>query len=155
MYDYHGTDIHTERLAAGRDHCDTPGPVYDLVLLVSDGRITDPERGGDLTTSSARQLIYAVDADLSVHVGFDSERGISGAVKHETLFHNEPVEAAGEMEVVDGIVVAVNDRSGSYGTTGQMRVDPRMARTLLAALRRANVRVADAVLDFLNERAGV
>jgi hypothetical protein len=153
MYDYHNTDTRAERLAANRDHCGTPGPIYELARLHARGRIDDPERGGPLTTADDRRLIYAVDADLRVHVGFDGDRGTLNAVKHETLFHNAPVEAAGELEVADGIVVSINDHSGSYGTIGMMRVDRRMPRAVLVAMRRAKVPLSEAVVDFLEAQA--
>lgn len=153
MYDYHDTEIRVERLAANRDHCGTPGPIYELARLHSRGQISDPQRGGPLTTADDRRLIYAVDADLRIHVGFDGDRGTFNAVKHETLFHNAPVEAAGELEVADGVVVSINDRSGSYGTTGMMRVDRRMAGAVLAAMRRAEVPLSEAVVDFLEAQA--
>jgi hypothetical protein len=153
MYDYHNTEIRAERLDANRDHCASTGPVYDLAHLVSADRVRNPERGGTLTTTGDRRLIYAIDADLRIHVGFDGDRGTANAVKHETLFHNAPVEAAGEMQVADGIVVSINDRSGSYGTTGLMRVDRRMARTVLAAMRLAKVPMTEAVVDSLKAQA--
>ncbi|MGZ5440466.1 MAG: hypothetical protein ACXW31_12410 [Thermoanaerobaculia bacterium] len=155
MYDYHNTEIRAERLAKGRDHCDSGGPIYELARLVSAKRIRDPERGDELTTNRERRLIYAVSTDLRVHVGFDGERGTAAAVKHETLFHNEPVEAAGEMQVAAGVVVAINDHSGSYGTVGLMEVDSRMPTAVLAAFLRAEVPMADAVLDSLTAQAGV
>lgn len=76
-------------------------------------------------------------------------------MKHETLFHNDPVEAAGEMRLADGVVVEINDRSGSYGTTGLMRVDRRMALAVLTAMRLANVPMTDAVLDYLKAQPGL
>jgi len=154
MYDYHDTEIRAERLAAGRDHCSTPGPVHDLAKLLSRERIADPEGSGDLTTTATRRLIYAVGRDLKIHVGFDGERGAMHAVKHETLFHNDPVQAAGEMRVIAGVVVEINDRSGSYGTTGLMRVDRRMALAVLTALKLSKVPLSDGVLDYLNAQAG-
>lgn len=155
MYDYHNTDTRAERLATGRDHCDTAGPVYDLARLVRGGRVEDPEFELDLTTIHGRRLIYAVSSDLRVHVGFDGERGTLHAVKHETLFHNDPVEAAGEIQFTDGVVVGINDRSGSYGTTGLMRVDRRMAQVILAAFEASHVPMTEAVLSSLRAQAGI
>jgi hypothetical protein len=109
MYDYHNTDTRAERLAKGSDHCGTAGPVYDLARLVRRDRVEDPHLSGDLTTTPERRLIYAVSSDLRVHVGFDGNRGTPHAVKHETLFHNDPVEAAGEIQFADGVVVEIND----------------------------------------------
>lgn len=155
MYDYHNTDTRAERLAKGCDHCDSAGPIYELGRLVRRDRVRDPEFESDLTTIHGRQLIYAVSSDLRVHVGFDGTRGTPDAVKHETLFHNDPVEAAGEIQLEDGVVVGINDRSGSYGTTGLMRVDRRMAQVILAAFEAAHVPMTEGVLSSLRARAGI
>lgn len=155
IYDYHNSEIRAERLLKGRDHCDSDGAVHALPDLVVAERVIDPERGGNLTTTPARRLIYAIDAALRIHVGFDGERGTGAAVKHETLFHNEPVDAAGELHVADGVVDEINDQSGSYGTTGLMEVDRRFARAVLKAFERAQIPMSDAMLDSLKASAGL
>jgi len=109
--------------------------VYDLAHLVRNDRVFEPDLRHELTTTDDRRLIYAVNRDLQIHIGFDSERGTEGAVKHETLFHNDSVEAAGEIQMREGIIVDINDRSGSYGTTGLMRVDRRMSKAILEAFQ--------------------
>jgi hypothetical protein len=53
MYDYHNTDTRAERLAANRDHCGTPGPIYELAQLHALGRIGDPERVDFLEAQAA------------------------------------------------------------------------------------------------------
>jgi hypothetical protein len=153
VFHYHDTEIRAERLTLDRDHCAVEGPIYDIAELVQDGVVIDPELGIRLTTTERRRLIYAVDGALHCHLGFDGERGESGAVKHETLFHNGPVAAAGEIEFVDGVVTGINDRSGTYRTTGLMRVDRRLARAVLAAFRGAGVPMDDSTVDYLTERA--
>lgn len=153
MYDDHDSDIRAERLVTGRDHCESAGRVYALTELVVRNRIVDPESGVELATSGERRLIYAVDSGGRIHVGFDGDRGVPHAVKHETLFHNAPVEAAGEMRVANGVIVEVNDRSGSYGTIGQLKIDRRMAQAVLTALQAAEVPLTSEVLDFLEARA--
>src|ERR1041385_1336527 len=80
--------------------------------------MAEPLTAGRTFGTSAPVLIYAVDTKFSIHVGFDGIRGQSTAVKHETLFHNADVRAAGELEVFEGMIVTVNDHSGSYGTAG-------------------------------------
>jgi hypothetical protein len=70
---------------------------------------------------------------LVVHIAFDGVRGAPDAVKHETLFQNANVEAAGEISFVMGRVSSINDHSGSYGTYGKLVSDPEFAR----AVRRA------------------
>jgi len=155
MYDYQNTEIRAERLARDKDHCGSNGPVYDLAHLIRTGRVFDPDLRHELTTTNDRRLIYAVNSDLQIHVGFDGERGTEGAVKHETLFHNDSVEAAGEIHVRAGIVVDVNDRSGSYRTTGLMGIDRRMPKAILEAFQRANIPATEAVINFLQAQAGV
>lgn len=152
-YHYHGTQKRAGRLEAGLDHCDSEGPVYDIAALVRDGRVADPELDANLTTTTARLMIYAVDASFRFHVAFDGVRGQRNAVKHETLFHNAPVLAAGEIEFLDGIVTRVNDRSGSYVTIGLMKTNRGIAEAILKALQRAGAPMSDSALDYLMTRA--
>ncbi|HEX7192694.1 MAG TPA: hypothetical protein VF381_14090 [Thermoanaerobaculia bacterium] len=132
-----------ERLAKGTDHCDSRGPVHLLGDLVQEGQIVDPASKRPLTThgtsgSRRRVLIYAVSSDFEIHVGFDGTRGQENAVKHETLFHNADVRAAGELEVVGGIIYKVNDFSGSYRTAGKLDTDRRFAEAVLTACDRSS-----------------
>jgi hypothetical protein len=140
MFRYEGSLIQTERLRIGKDHCASEGLVYHLRDLVRAGFIRDPSdlstaltAGRSLGTEN-RVMIYAVGENFDVHVGFDSERGTTNAVKHETLFHNAEVHAAGELEVLDGIIVEINDISGSYGTRGHLQSDSEFAQAVLKAL---------------------
>lgn len=163
MYEYHNTEIRAERLEGHRDHCDSDGAVYDITTLVRGDRLEDPEPHSDgflvspghLSTTTHRRMIYAVSIDLRIHVAFDGNRGAEHAVKHETLFHNGDVAAAGEINVVDGVVASINDRSGSYGTTGQMKVDRRFANAVLMAFQRAQVPMTESAVDFLRMWAGI
>lgn len=122
MFSYDDTPVRQERLARGTDHCSSAGDVYDLRDLVSGDVITSPRApqrtAATAGTSAAAEpvLIYAVDVNFNIHIAFDGVRGRPNAVKHETLFHNADVRAAGELTITDGIIVGVNDRSGSYRT---------------------------------------
>lgn len=69
-----------------------------------------------------------------MRVGFDGQRGSPDAVKHETLFHNEDVRAAGELDVRAGVISKVNDHSGSYGTYGMLGTDSEFASAVLKVL---------------------
>jgi hypothetical protein len=153
MYDYRGTAIRAVRLARGTDHCGSPGRVFGLAELVASGLIMDPEAPTRLLTK--RKLIYAVNEAFEINVAEDGVRGTSGAVKHETLFRNAPVRAAGELFVEQGIIVRVNDRSGSYGTEGRMDSDRRFSRAVLAGLAKAAATVTEAELVRLREKAHV
>jgi hypothetical protein len=75
-------------------------------------------------------------------------------VKHETLFHNADVRAAGELSVVDGIIVAVNDFSGSYRTAGKLDTDRRFAEAVLTAIDRASIPLHWVERERLRKRAG-
>ena len=160
MYDYDGTAVRQERLAKGTDHCGSTGAVYALVDLVKDGLIMDPDRPGTPLTArrtsapATRVLIYAVNFRFDLRVGFDGTRGELNAVKHETLFHNANVRAAGELEVVDGIIVNVNDHSGSYGTVGRLRTDRRFAMAVLTAIDLVAAPTKDRVRTQLKKQAG-
>ncbi|HYM62682.1 MAG TPA: hypothetical protein VEZ11_17490 [Thermoanaerobaculia bacterium] len=159
MFRYRDT-IRKGRLAKQTDHCGSDGPVFDLAELTVNGRVRDPwDRRRLLTTRGSarladRVLIYAVAADLQVHVGFDGVRGTTGAVKHETLFHNAAVRAAGEIVIVEGVVQSVNDHSGSYRTHGKMAADPGFARAVLGSLDRAGAAITAEELTRLKGEAG-
>ncbi|MEA2491778.1 MAG: hypothetical protein QOH21_3570 [Acidobacteriota bacterium] len=142
-YSYDGGPIWAERVARGTDHCGSVGPVYELSTLVIGGTIHDPEdRSYPFSTrradTRARRLIYAVDGKYQINVGVDGKRGSGDAVKHETLFHNADVVAAGEMDIENGVIVAINDHSGSYLTYGSLDLDPAFADAVLIAIDRAN-----------------
>lgn len=159
MYSYDDSPVRQERLAKGTDHCSSSGIVYALGELVNGGQIKDPRTRQALTTvgTSSRKnsvLIFAVDANFNIHVGFDGERGRTDAVKHETLFHNADVRAAGELTVIDGIIVAVNDHSGSYRTAGELDTDRRFAEAVLTAIERISAPLHDSASSGLREKAG-
>jgi hypothetical protein len=99
-------------------------------------------------------LIYAVDVNFEIRAGFDGIRGEENAVKHETLFHNADVRAAGEMAVVGGIIVSVNDFSGSYRTAGKLETDRRFAEAVLTACEYALVRMRYSEFHRLIVKAG-
>src|SRR5436305_76328 len=150
MYDYHGTTIRAERLAKGTDHCDSSGRVLHLADLVVGGLIMDPK--APTNPLSRHKFIYAVGEAYEINVADDGVRGISGAVKHETLFRNAQVRAAGELFVEQGIIVQVNDLSGSYRTAGKTDTDRQFARAVLAALEKVAATVDEAELTRLRER---
>jgi hypothetical protein len=135
MYIYQDTPVRVERERKGLDHCASKGSVFDLASLVnSEGEVVHPTNPGVLLDNSAGpRIIYAVSRDLVVHIAFDGVRGAADAVKHETLFQNANVEAAGEVSFVMGRVSGINDHSGSYGTYCKLASDTAFAR----AVRRA------------------
>ena len=75
-------------------------------------------------------------------------------MKHETLFHNANVRAAGELEVVDGMIVNVNDHSGSYGTVGKLQTDRRFAMAVLTAIDLVAAPTKDRARTQLKKQAG-
>jgi hypothetical protein len=75
-------------------------------------------------------------------------------VKHETLFHNAAVRAAGELEVVDGVVTGVNDVSGTYQTRGMLDLDRSFASAVIRAMTEADLPVAPATMSLLRKKAG-
>jgi hypothetical protein len=72
------------------------------------------------------------------------------AVKHETLFENAPVLAAGEVRVENGVIADINDESGSYDTRSAMQNDPQFASDILEAIRLGNIPTSDVVLAKLH-----
>ncbi|MGO8925420.1 MAG: hypothetical protein ACLQU3_00640 [Limisphaerales bacterium] len=96
-----------------------------------------------------RTVIFAVNEELDVHVARDSDRALGGAVKHETLFHNAPVLAAGEMCIEEGVVMGLNDFSGSYDTDGELEVNPAFAGAVLKAFEKRSLPMGEALREFL------
>jgi len=141
------------------DHCRSSGEVFEISELIDEGRIRDPDEPAKLLTAqrdmnSERLFIYAVDANFAMHVGVDGIRGRRNAVKHETLFSNADVRAAGEIDLSRGVISMINDASGSYGTRGMMDVDPSIADSVLVALDRSGAPLRRSVRRMLEQKAG-
>lgn len=149
-----------ERLAKGEDHCRSGGAVFALAGLIRDGLIREPAdmtkalTAGRSTGKRERVLIYAVNENFAINVGFDGVRGTANAVKHETLFQNDDVRAAGELEVDDGVIVEVGDVSGTYGTPGRIQTDPTFADVILQALDQISAPIERSERRRLERRAG-
>ena len=160
MFTYEGTLKQRERIEKGLDHCTSGGKVYNLADLISGEKVRDPTRQGRRLSvgrsvgKRRRVLIYAVDENFRLHVGFDCERTISDAVKHETLFQNADVRAAGELEIADGVIVEVDDISGTYGTPGRIQTDPFFADAVLRALDGCGAPIKESERERLERRAG-
>lgn len=153
MYIYHDTPVRVEREESGNDHCASKGSVFNLAALVnSEGNAVDPRHSGELLdNSSGRKIIYAVSMDFVVHIAFDGVRGTVDAVKHETLFHNANVAAAGEVSFLMGRVSGINDHSGSYGTFGKLASDPAFARAIRRGFSRTRVSMDQSVQKDLRK----
>lgn len=132
---------------------------------MNNGHIVDPQHlGNNLSTPEVirsfddappfgsgpgRTFIFAVNTDCEIRVAADGVRAAAGAIKHETLFHNADVLAAGEIHIRDGIIAGLNDHSGSYGTVGRLETDPAFATALLDAFARNNLPVDPALIEEL------
>ena len=66
-------------------------------------------------------------------------------MKHETLFHNANVEAAGEVSFLMGRVSGINDHSGSYRTFGMLASDLKFRRALRFGFSGAGVLMVPSV----------
>ncbi len=149
MFVYHDTPENQRRLSLGICRCASSGPTYDLKSLVDKGRIKDPHnKAVNLNTPDVRilrsdpepegsgygkTLIFAVNSDYEIRIALDSDREVVGSVKHETLFHNADVLAAGEIAIHDGIITRINDISGSYVTDGALEAKPSFSVAVLKA----------------------
>lgn len=100
-----------------------------------------------LDNSAGPKIIYVVSTTFMVHIAFDGVRGATDAVKHETLFHNANVAAAGEVSFVMGRVSSLNDHSGSYGTFGKLATDPAFARAVRLGFSRTHVLMDESVAE--------
>lgn len=154
MYIYHDTAVRVERERKGHDHCASKGLVFDLASLVNDqGEVIDPRHPGVLLDNLAGpKIIYAVSTDFVVHIAFDGVRGAADAVKHETLFHNANVTAAGEVSFHMGRVAGINDHSGSYGTFGKLASDPAFARAVRLGFSRTLVLMNESVPETIRSK---
>jgi hypothetical protein len=147
LYNYHDSAVRLEREKKGHDHCQSQGSVYELSKIVEDGLAIDPMDQSRLLDSKASgTIIYAVNDQLTVHIGFDGVRGQADAVKHETLFHNANVRAAGEVQFRRGKVSAVNDHSGSYGTYGKLVLDADFRDAVRTGFERSGILIQKNVL---------
>jgi hypothetical protein len=148
------------RQAKGEDHCSSTGPVFELRTLVKGGLIRDPAEAATALTAGRSvgkhkvAFIYAVDENFAVHVALDGVRGTKDAVKHETLFHNADVRAAGELEIEAGVIVRVDDISGTYETPGSIEADPLFAGAVLTALDGISAPIEQNERRRLEQRAG-
>jgi hypothetical protein len=115
-----------DRESRGLDRCGSAGAarVLDLARLARDGRAIDPGTSLPLTTpplESADVWIFAV-REGRLRLAQDGGSRMGGnlppdAIKHETLFANLPVNAAGEIQFRDGQVIGINTQSGTYPFT--------------------------------------
>jgi hypothetical protein len=165
LYQYHGTLVHEKRLSDGICRCQSTGVVFNAKDLIRNGLIFEPlafayplntpriktlSNPDLIIEGNAKPFIYAVSLELDLHVAPDGNRPTDNSVKHETLFHNEHVLAAGEIWIRDGIIAGMNDYSGSYGTRGEMETNPAFAKAVLSALIKQNLPVNEHFIMELN-----
>jgi hypothetical protein len=140
LFDYHNSSIRTRRLENGTDHCASGGKRFALHDLMEGLRQPANSVADQLVADGGRhKYIYAVSEDQQVNVAVDGIRGTPDAVKHESLFRNAPVLAAGELIITQGVVTHVNDHSGSYRTSNAMNDDPSYAAVVLASFEAEGV----------------
>jgi hypothetical protein len=154
MYNYHDSDRRNERLGKKLDRCavDHAGRVFaPSPSDVDDDRLVDGCAEGNGPADG--MYIYAVDSDGSLRMARDGHRPDPDAVKHETLFHNANVAAAGELVFAGGALVDATDNSGSYWTLGELETRPDFARALLDAITFAGVPIVPQLLARLRELA--
>ncbi len=81
------------------------GLIYD-----ADGNLFDTSDASSLHTDRAR-AIFVMDEGGNIYA---SKQHSVGAFHHSSLIAGGPVAAAGEIEVQNGRLVALSDRSGHY-----------------------------------------
>lgn len=97
------------------------------------------------------KYIFAISKKFELRVALDCDRQQDNSVKHETLFHNEPVLAAGELTFRSGKVNTICDRSGSYCTIGALQTDPSFVRSLLRTFQSEFIPVETALINSLKD----
>ncbi|GAB5404577.1 MAG: hypothetical protein Aurels2KO_28080 [Aureliella sp.] len=165
MFVYHDSPENKKRLALGLCRCavEGEGRIFDLVNLIKDDLIIDPYNQNELLSVAPRlpnentpayrpaRYIYAVSKDLGFRIALDCDRKSPRAVKHETLFHNQDVRAAGEIGFRDGRVDKLDDISGSYGTRGAMEEDLSFIKSLVEAIELNQVPVSPFLFQRLTD----
>lgn len=138
--------------------------MFDLRNLVRSGVVVDPYNAcvpldsqptvPDTAEEAYRpgRYIFAISEAHEVRIALDCDRDYPNAVKHETLFHNADVLAAGEIEFERGVASKISDSSGSYGTRGAMDADPAFAKDVLTALQNSQVPLTNALYATLADR---
>lgn len=117
--------------------------MHKLESLVDKDRVLDSASGVPLSTPGFRTpgtWIFAVRAGqmrLAPDGGSRSNGQVPppDAIKHETLFSNAPVNAAGEIVVDAGRILAVTNGSGTYNCL----IDDHFKGATLEALQNAGL----------------
>jgi hypothetical protein len=107
--------------------------------------------GNDDHLEKPYRFIFAVSQNFEIRIALDHLRAVDNAVKHETLFHNANVLAAGEIYFEEGVVIDINDRSGSYRTLGMLNT-PDFARAVLTAFRQNGIPMSESLEGFLEDQ---
>lgn len=115
-------------------------------LKFSAGKIWDASGGlfdtrdGETVHSDVGRAIFVMDADGNFYA---STRQEIGKFHHSSFLAGAPVAAAGEVEVVEGVLKAISDRSGHYR--------PRRSYTSQAIehMRRNNISFDGVTLDLV------
>ncbi|MEV5748229.1 hypothetical protein AB0L00_10460 [Actinoallomurus sp. NPDC052308] len=94
------------RLTVGSD-----GRLYD-----SSGRLFDTRRGTSAWTPDRGRAIYVMDEHGNLYA---SNTQVVGQFHHSSFLAGGPVAGAGELEVVNGNLMAISRQSGHYKPTPQ------------------------------------
>ncbi len=78
-------------------------------LYKSDGTLLDTRQAR--THDGESSAIYVVDGRGNIYASLEQK---SGKIHHSSLLAGQPVAAAGEMKVIDGQLISVNNQSGHY-----------------------------------------
>ncbi len=114
-------------------------------LTIVDGVITDADGAPFDTTdaythwSGRGRAIFVMDAEGRI---FSSKRHVVGQFHHSSLGQGRPVAGAGELQVRDGILVALTDHSSHYCP------ERRYTEQVLSELRERGVDVGRVVTEF-------
>ncbi|QEF98879.1 hypothetical protein Mal15_29370 [Stieleria maiorica] len=166
VFVYHDTEENERRLAEGRCRCGTEhnGRVFSLKELVRNNALYDPYCQDTLLSddpivpqSSVEayrpgRYIYAVGESGDIRIALDCNRDHRDAIKHESLFHNANVMAAGEIGFQNGMIAFVDDSSGSYVTRGAMKSRPDFVGSLVNAIESNAIPIQDGVMEMLMDR---
>ncbi len=78
------------------------------------GELFDTNGSTSLWSPDGQRAIFVMDGSGNLYASMEQELGI---LHHSSLLGGQPVVGAGEIEVLDGKLVAITDRSGHYRPT--------------------------------------
>lgn len=85
--------------------------VVDGKFYDADGNLFDTSKGGSVFSGGQGKAIFVMDEQGNVYASLNQE---VGHFHHSSFFSGNPVAAAGELQIRNGVLESISDRSGHY-----------------------------------------